>query len=150
LCIGLIGLVVLVPPHAAAKAPPGRYQVNAPAGTVHDTFTKLTWQRDGAASGLRTWAEAGSYCSALWLDGPGWRLPTIVELRSIVDLSQEGPAIDPAAFPGTPAKAGGWSSTKVQGNLSYAWYVNFLSGSSGTLAVSGSPPISTCHVRCVR
>jgi hypothetical protein len=138
-------VLCLAPLSAAAKAPPGRYQVNEAAKTVYDTMTKLTWQRDGTASGTKAWAAAGTYCSTLVTDGAGWRLPTIVELRSIVDLSQMTPAIDPTAFPSTPTDTWTWSSTKVQGLSSSAWYVFFSDGLSSSNVITYSN-----RVRCVR
>src|SRR5215472_2763046 len=83
-----------------AAAPVGRYTIAN--GTVYDNKTKLTWQQQSASQ--ITLSAAPTYCSSLGLDGDTWRLPTMKELITIVDYSiaPNGPAIDSAAFPGTP------------------------------------------------
>lgn len=139
-------LLQLAPAQVTAKAPPGRYQVDAAAGTVYDAMTKLTWQRSGTASGSKNWAAAADYCKGAGLPGAGWRLPTITELRSIVDLSLENPAIDPVAFPNTPLELF-WSSTKLHLSASaYAWGVQFADGNRSFNEVDNP----NGRVRCVR
>lgn len=68
-----------------------------------DRSTGLVWQR-GATSGL-FWEEAVAHCDALSLGGRGdWRLPTIDELRSLVDhcpdseLGGRCPVTDPGCL----------------------------------------------------
>jgi Protein of unknown function (DUF1566) len=78
---------LLASTETAANAPAGRYTINAAAGTVFDTKTKLTWQR-AVASTRYTWPDAKTTCAALVLNGKGWRLPTIGELSSLIDFSQ--------------------------------------------------------------
>jgi Protein of unknown function (DUF1566) len=51
--------------------------------TWADTAFGLTWQA-GPPSDLFTWADAKSYCEDLSLDGGGWHLPTISELRTLI------------------------------------------------------------------
>jgi hypothetical protein len=74
----------------------------------------------------------------------GWRLPTAIELLSIVDSSRIGPSINTTAFPSTPNGAF-WASTLYLGSSSRAWYVTFSSGGSGT-----NDTTNTASVRCVR
>lgn len=64
-------------------APPGAPGLTCGAATCFDPATGLTWQSpaDGAA---RTWDDAVAYCDALPLDGGGWRLPKVQELRSLI------------------------------------------------------------------
>ena len=53
--------------------------------TWYDSSTDLTWQITPAST-KKTWSSAESTCDSLELGGlGGWRLPTIGELRSIVD-----------------------------------------------------------------
>ena len=147
-------LVVLfclsIPVSSLAKAPAGRFTVDAAGATVYDTSTKLTWQRTAPAiggdngSGGYTWANAKSYCQSLSLAGTGWRLPWVSELLGIVDRQEANPSIDPTAFPGAPADLL-WSASPVQGNSYDAWYVVFNSGFSKHLLVS-----TNGRVRCVR
>jgi hypothetical protein len=128
-----------------AAAATGRYKTSA--GTVLDTKTKLTWQQSVASSRM-TWAAAKSYCASLGstLGGNGWRLPTIKELQTLVDVSvSPGPAIDVTAFPDMPASSGFWSSTPATASPSVAWVLIFSDGSEGQAGVS-----QTFLVRCVR
>jgi hypothetical protein len=127
---------------------PGQYVVSPNGLTVTDTITGLVWQRDG--SGARagcaehlncTWAEAQAYCAALVLGGvSGWRVPARMELLTIVDFTRSAPAIDPAAFPNTPAGMFWMSSPS-----GYPWTIDFHDGYVAVLSAS-----SAYGVRCVR
>ena len=68
-----------------------------------------------------------------------WRLPTLKELLSIVNLG-EGGTLDPDYFPNQPSNAGYWTSDAPGGNTNQRYYVDF--GSSGgtvyTTTLSGS------------
>ena len=89
--------------HIDHAPPESRYVVegNAPEDIVTDRGTGLTWQR---RPGTETYgfSEAQAYCSALTLEGTGWRLPSMKELQTIVDESRSDPALDPEIFPGFP------------------------------------------------
>ncbi len=138
--VGVISLAMI----ASAAAPPGRFVVNAAAGTVLDTTTNLTWQR--AVSGTYDWAQASSYCQGLNLGGfsTGWRIPRKKELETIIDFRAVNPSIDVTAFPNTPA-ASFWTSTPVAGTPSWRWTVDFNNGYT-----SNFPTFSMNGVRCVR
>ncbi len=112
-------------------------------GTITDTDTKLTWQAvvDETA---RTWDDAVAYCDALALDGGGWRLPRLNELRSLVDAGRASPAIDTSAFPGTPNE-NFWTASPFARTPGNAWYVYFADGFAGYNLTT-----STYRVRCVR
>jgi hypothetical protein len=51
--------------------------------TWTDSSSGLTWQYPTAVNWM-DWQEAVAYCANLSLDGGGWHLPTIGELRSLV------------------------------------------------------------------
>jgi len=88
-------------------------------GTVTDTSTGLMWQQAGS-SNVMTWEQALAYCEGLNLGGDtDWRLPTIKELRSIVDHSRYNPAINNTYFPVTAA-SWYWSSTTDADFTNYA------------------------------
>ena len=95
-------------------------------GTVTDISSGLAWQQETASS--MTWEEALSYCENLLLGGyDDWRLPTIKELASIVDLEKCSPAIDTTAFPDT-LSSNYWSSTTHAHSTRNPWSIYFHNG----------------------
>ena len=125
------------------------HHYTAGAGTVYDAATRLTWQ-EPAPSATYAWSDALAYCSGLGasLGGPGWRLPTVNELQTLLDVSRETPAIDTTAFPSTPTTFSvfTWTASRVAGTrVTDSWAVNFGVG-NGDLDV-----MTAAHnVRCVR
>jgi len=114
---------------------------------VKDNVTLLEWQREVPATSYN-WAAAKTYCDGLVLDGVSdWRLPTRIELVSIVDRTRVNPAVDAAAFPNTPSEWF-WTSTPWAGSSSSAWFVTFYGNGSrnGSLYFVGI----SYRVRCVR
>lgn len=100
------------------------------AGVVIDNVTGLFWQREVVQTQV-TWALAQKYCEALSLGGfDDWRLPSRIELVSLIDLSRVGPAIDTNAFPGTPS--GEFYSASSDNPLApnNVLFVNFAQGYS--------------------
>ncbi|MBF0467853.1 MAG: DUF1566 domain-containing protein [Desulfamplus sp.] len=92
-------------------------------GTVTDSTTGLVWQKK---TGTKTdWESAISYCENLETGGyTDWRLPTVKELRTIVDYSRHYPVIDPDYFPDT-SPGFYWTSTTYSYNSSLAWGIHF-------------------------
>ncbi|NMC70187.1 MAG: DUF1566 domain-containing protein [Myxococcales bacterium] len=117
-----------------------------PGEVVEDSLTGLVWQRAFAAG--VPWAEAGDACASLGAGGLGgrtdWRLPTIYELATLIDLGRAGPAIDTAAFPGTPTMPGWWSATPDAVRSELAWGVGFQAGE-----LNEGPVGMPAFVRCV-
>lgn len=114
------------------------------ADTVTDAVTGLVWQRN-VPSGTYTWANAKTYCAGLALAGQtGWRLPTLIELESIVNDSRVEPAINVNAFPSTPSQWF-WSSSAGASDANYAWFVTFNLGEASRDIVGRG-----YRVRCVR
>jgi hypothetical protein len=111
-------------------------------GTVTDNVTGLIWQGT-VDPGSFTQAQAATYCAGL---GGAWRLPTRIELVSLVDftVAYPGVMIDHTHFPNTPSKTF-WTSSTTAGAPSYGWIVGFDSGVASYDAVEG-----THGVRCVR
>jgi hypothetical protein len=121
-------------------------------GTVVDDVTHLMWQKtiDGTNTGppprygLPT---ALGYCGSLRLAGyDDWRLPSVVELQSIIDYGHTKPSIDSTAFPNTPAGLF-WTSTAMVNPVGWAWIVLFDDART-TQARSSEETYS--YVRCVR
>jgi hypothetical protein len=87
-------------------------------------------------------AKAEKACTSL---GEGWRLPTRMELESILDLTRHEPAIDTDRFPDT--KSGSyWTSTPCAWSSGYAWIVHFSYGFADGYHRGGS----LAFVRAVR
>ncbi len=119
-------------------------------GTLTDNITHLLWQKTANGT-TRTWDAAVAYCNTLnsnpsgGLGGhaSGWRVPTLVELGSILDLSVEsGAAISPV-FAGTAA-ASYWTSNVDPDNSANAWILGFGTTEDGIVLKS-----ELNHVRCV-
>jgi hypothetical protein len=111
----------------ASVAADGGYFVDNGDGTITDTRTGLTWQK--ASSSGNTWEQALTYCESLNLGGhTDWRLPTIKELRSLVENRRYYPAIDTSYFPDTHSSLY-WSSTTPADHTNNARGVYFETGS---------------------
>ena len=114
-----------------ASTPDSRFVING--DEVTDTQTGLIWQRctlglsgndctDGSAN-TYTWQEA------LQAAVSPWRLPSIRELRSIVEEKCYDPAINLTIFPNTLSSYY-WSASPYADSSDYAWYVHFNNGYS--------------------
>jgi hypothetical protein len=126
-----------------AAAPPGRYTTTSL--TVYDARTALTWQR-AVPDGLYGRSAAISYCADLSLAGASdWRLPSLPELRSLVDRTEWAPAIDATAFPDTPYWYY-WANSQSPAPSRLPSFVDFNEGQSGFITQQESE----FHVRCVR
>ncbi len=85
-----------------------------------DTLATYTWQN--ALKQAQTINTSGGF--ATYTD---WRVPTITELKSIVETQCYNPAINLAVFPNTPS-TWFWSSSPYATYSSVVWYVNFNDG----------------------
>jgi hypothetical protein len=125
----------------------GTHPTNPPAyaasgDVVADTVTGLGWQKADDTV-LRYQVEAAAYCDDLSLGGfSDWRLPTRMELLTIVDASRAAPAINPVFTSGNGKY---WTATPRAGDASAGWSVRFSDGLSSYDGVS-NPYL----VRCVR
>ena len=111
-------------------------------GTITDSKTGLMWKKclegvdgdncENNSPSTFNWQEA--------LQQPGtvnggdgfaghrdWRLPDIVELRSLVEEQCYNPAINSNRFPNMPSDSV-WSGSPFAFNSAYAWYVSFSYG----------------------
>ena len=132
-------------PAAAGLPNPARYDTRA-ADVVIDEVTTLMWKKV-AFEGMSDWATAKQLCADLVIRGfDGWRLPTRVELVSLVDFARTSPAIDGDAFPGTAGNF--WTSSPAPGSgtPARAWQVSFAGGGATTIASE----TFMGGVRCVR
>ena len=118
-------------------------------GTVTDTCSGLMWfdvtadlNGDGRIDSTNdgrdslNWQDAIDYCEDLEFAGHSdWRLPTILELSTILDNRVRWTrAVNPAINPiGGDSRQHHWSSTTYKANSSEAWRLRFqaYSGNSG-------------------
>ena len=159
---------------AARAGTPCRYGDNGD-GTITDYATGLQWEQKtgGVAAGgfvgfclagdphcvndIYNWSDAHAFVSGTTLTGstvvspfvgPGWRLPTVVELRSIFDELVPGcgptlACIDPIFGPTIAGNY--WSSSTNEPGPTFAYIVPFQGG----LGI-GNKAIGKFSVRAVR
>ena len=115
------------------------------ADTFTDVKTGLTWQDNFASETVeKNWSDAKEYCRNLNLDGySDWRLPSVKELQSIVDITKHQPAIK-SGFKHVTSN-GYWSSSQYVSDSSNAWEVLFDFGFTRNYNKSYEN-----YVRCVR
>ncbi len=110
--------------------------------TINDNSTSLVWQDE---TQHLSWNEGISYCENLTLAGfSNWRLPNANEAMSIVDETEDTPAIS-NIFLSITESSDYWTSTTSSSNTEEARVVNFR---YGTLKY-GYDKESERHVRCV-
>ena len=100
---------------------------------VLDRETGLVWTRDANLIGQHNWLDANTLCREFALGNrSGWRLPSIEELSSLVDLNQADLAL-PVGHPFINVQYGSgvyayWTSTNHENPDAAAWFVNFWRG----------------------
>jgi hypothetical protein len=96
---------------------------------VRDDETGLVWEKTLETTEL-SWNDARAACADKDVGGrKGWRLPSIFELASLMDLSMRtGPTL-PLGHPFTNVQLDVyWSATTVAGTPNSAWLVFFDTG----------------------
>ena len=148
-------------PGVAPTVPTSRFTLHGD-GTASDTLTGLTWMRcargqewDGATCHEgRAWFTMVSWKDAVqglerrpmhFAGHDDWRVPTLDELRTLVDLTCREPATNLEVFPATPSW-NFWTATVSEWNDAYAWRIDFATGrENADLKLT-----SSYHVRLVR
>jgi hypothetical protein len=118
------------------------YQLSLDGLTVTDLNTGLMWQQtdDGVR---RNWYQAVASCEDSDLAGyTDWRLPSRLELITIVDHGRYNPSIHPV-FTGRSSSY--WSITKRRPDADDAFHINFSYGYENSLTGD-----NIYYVRCVR
>ena len=123
-------------PGRPATAPASRFERLADG--IRDRYTGLVWQtcavgQDGrdcengrGEERLLSRTEATAAAAALRRrSGLDWRLPTVKELDSLLELGCKSPAIAADLFPATPVRPF-WSGTASAGDAGQGWFVNFF------------------------
>lgn len=128
---------------------------------IHDADNTYKWcdtntKTNGGEEGSCDTNDTESFLDQLNSDGFGghndWRLPTITELATLVDLGRVKPAIDPTFADTThstsEATSNYWSSTTKAGDPPYAWLVNFFYGHihADSLKSSGNYVRAVCDI----
>jgi len=136
-------------PASSGLPNPASYTDNGD-GTVTDDVTKLVWQKAVTSSQAYSWCDAINYCAALTLAGRTWRLPTRIELLSLVDFTRTGPAINTTAFPSVPGGKYHWTSSpwvvsQIATKPQDSWIVNFSEG----LTSNAGDRTAAEYARCV-
>lgn len=124
-------------------------------GTVLHQPTQLTWQRcmvgqswngtacTGSASTL-TWSQARAL-SSNFAGQSDWRLPTALELDSLVDYTKSTHTINTDVFPESDPELWVWSSStsavvdNEPQDQRYTWGVNFKYGGLSSVDTSANP-----------
>ena len=103
---------------------------------VHDSTTQLFWQQSGSDRSM-SFEKSLAYIDSLnvvgYADSSDWRLPTLEEAMSLMELVQNeaGLFVDPI-FNKTQQRI--WTADKQ--SASYAWVVDFCYGSCAYHSVS--------------
>jgi hypothetical protein len=111
-----------------------------------DPKTGLEWQCESA--GEMSWGEAMEYAQSLLLNGKeDWRLPTVLELDTLLDRNTLFDKMRPYMRKEIPFRdtLSYWSSTTFDKHTNSAWIVMF----DGAYVLSYYKT-NHYHVRCVR
>lgn len=136
-------------PNARSSGLPHPQSYDASGELVLDEVTGLAWQASvdegPGESGGFTWEEAVEHCDGLEEDGyDDFRLPTRLELVTLLDPSTTAPAIATLAFPDTPPTPH-WTASPFAGDPEQAYRLDFLLGDTGSVSKDAEQ-----SVRCVR
>ena len=120
------------------------------ADLVYDNVTGLTWLKDANFNnGMLDWRGALNLVEKMNRESAyghnDWRLPGIVELDSLTDMSRYSPAL-PTAHPFMNVQEFYWSSTTSMYETRYAWALYMRDGAVGV----GFKPLSEFYLWPVR
>ncbi|MDW7774297.1 MAG: DUF1566 domain-containing protein [Desulfobulbaceae bacterium] len=110
-----------------------RFELVLGEEAVLDRETGLTWERKPDHSEVKKWHEAIIISYQKVIGGrKGWRLPSVEELLSLVDVTRSAPAL-PAGHPFLGISSYGyWTATSVVNAQGQGWVVNIGSGETDT------------------
>lgn len=128
-------------------------------GSVEDTFTNLLWRKcskglsgatcSGGSFAPSNWKNALGYCASLGFGPAGspWRLPSVNELRTLVDHNFNDPSLIERSLNLFPNTQNGdyWTVTSFLQDPTLAYIVSFADGTVEAYSKTGS----TKEVRCV-
>jgi hypothetical protein len=136
-------------PQAGWELQDGDFQPNLQAMTktadeVTDNHTGLVWQL-GDTSNTYTYSQASKQCASFKSTeaATGWRLPSVIELMTLIDNGVDLPSIHP--FFKAAQSTNYWTTTPTATTTNLAWTVKFDYGEVIPLLMDSALP-----VRCVR
>ena len=144
-----------MPNPAASGLPNPASTTDLGNGAVLDNVTCLVWEKaPNTTQGF--WQANSDHCASLVTSSfagySDWRLPTRVEMASLVDFARTGDAIDTTAFPKEPSgyyrTGSDWYETITGQNSSgFSWIYGM---SSGFTSNAYAKTTGNAYVRCVR
>ncbi len=97
-------------------------------GYTTDAKTGLSWP-DKPLGDATSWEDAPAACSNLDLgEHKDWRVPTRIELASILDYAETAPALSQNRFFDFPMQPVLWTATLLGANTTRAWTARMLEG----------------------
>jgi hypothetical protein len=118
--------------------PPQRYDREAP-DAVRDVDTGLVW-KTSPLTGVVTWGQAYEMCRSL---GAGWRLPSVLELQTLIDETLVVSAVNPSTFENPDEFY--WTSSFANQSPNTPWFVSIGEGNTWW-----TPTSERHYARCVR
>jgi Protein of unknown function (DUF1566) len=116
-------------------------------GGFLDSVSSLVWNEPIEKKGDKSYEEAEKICANLTVGGK-WRLPSRIELVTLLDLGRPGKKIDEATF-GSTEPLEYWTSSEVRPDPASGrmfWTVNFSVGGLGKQDVR----VGSAGVRCIK
>lgn len=120
----------------------GRFQLTLGDRAVLDRETRLLWERAPVVSGVQ-YPDAAAMCATLTIGGvTGWRLPTLPEIRTLLDLGVTSGVKLPPGHPFVGiAPADYWTTTPHSSDMKT---LDLQSGSDGHMSQMGGHLQSWC------
>jgi hypothetical protein len=147
-----IGIAALFGTAGATESPydtsqTGRFTVLEAFGqeAVLDLRTHLIWERSPHSTEV-TWSTAHTRCALKAVGGQtGWRLPSFIELMTLIEPPPQQASAVPALPPGHPfkgVKAGAyWTSNSSSSQPAHAYAVDLLRGDVASHEKSRTNPL---------
>lgn len=120
----------------AATTPTSDFIINDNGTAVHKK-TGLMWKRciegtkgsgcKGEPKKMFWYDMVKEYKSPRFAGMSGWRIPTVDEIKSIIEKKCKGPALNIEVFPDKSTFAN-WTSTEIEGGGGKAWQMYVTSG----------------------
>lgn len=105
----------------------GRYQISDEGFFVKDIKSGLIWRRYVETGKFKYEKALAQAEKEGFITERSWRVPTIEELKTLIEEKHHNPAINAIVFPNTPGEPF-WSSSPHPNNTESAWNVNFYDG----------------------